>query len=163
MAFESRSLESDSACCRTSNSAIVFQDPRASRPIHRDAPIDLDRHAFVSASGALDHQKVLPELIGKTLDLEILAMSGTVYIYSHGLATIFTAQTAFEHDEWTRKGLSFLQQSRLPVVCARRRSWGYGLWQLGAVAGRPNRGSQPLQRGVSVRPVRTRMASGVSN
>ena len=118
---------------------------------------------LVSASGALDHQKVLSKLIGKTLNLEIARHERYCIYQQPPIATIFTAQTAFEHDDWTRKGLSVLQQSRLPIVRACGRSWGHGLWQLGAVAGRPNRGSQPLQRRVSVRPVRTRMASGVSH
>jgi len=43
-------------------------------------------------------------------------MGGTVYIHSLGPPLFLSAETAFQHDEWTRKGLSVLQQSRLPVV-----------------------------------------------
>ena len=150
-----------SAALRTAQSFFEIRERRVpSTEVRQQIWI---RTPFVSASGALDHQKALSELIGKTLNLEISRHERyCIYLQSRA-ATVFTAETTFEHDEWIRKGLSVLQQSRLPVVCARWRSWRHGHWQLGAVAGWPNRGSQPLQRGVPMRSLRAPVAPGASS
>ncbi len=82
------------------------------------------------------------------------------------IATIFSAvsraERPLQHD-WVRKRVPFLQQSLLHSLCARGRSRDHWLRQLGAVTRRSDRGSPHLLRGVSLRSVRPRMASSVSN
>jgi hypothetical protein len=48
------------------------------------------RATFMSASGAFDHQKILPEFVGKALHLEIFRHERTVYMHSHGPPLFFT-------------------------------------------------------------------------
>ena len=68
---------------------------------------------FMSATGALNHEQILPELVGKALHLEILRHEQyCIYIQSR-IATIFrpllAAKTGLNPREWARKGVPVLQ------------------------------------------------------
>jgi hypothetical protein len=67
----------------------------------------------MSASSALDYEKVLPKLIRKALHLEILWHGWYCIYIQHRIASIFTrflrAKTGLDSYEWARKGVPVLQ------------------------------------------------------